>query len=696
MNTRSWTGLLVSPSLILCLTSGAIAQKSVESISPARQAPGVYVSLEGETAGSSIAVVLTELLKNPADLPTESHLTVPGDTVCRILDKRGYPPPCEAMLPVLDSLNDRLRPLASTPLKLNTNLTLPKIDITRSSAIRVFSKNSADQRSTANNLLTHWQGQRIEPNRPSDAFAVRYNSHEFVIGTETDTAAREVFQRLAPLRSKNILITPLVLESEDPKLNSGAFPTAAAAKTHCENGSLKERGDRYFDLMVGDQDALPHIKGRPEPASVPVYVIDTTLHPLPTAPAQPPANPSPWSCPWSEFVKSLHHATHIAGLIRSKGKPHFFEGLSPNASIESFPWWKPDDTDPTKLAKSRPDRDIALRQLFNDNFEGPPVIPVYLAAIQFERYAAFLADGQLQSADKRHQGRPLETAIVQARPLLITAAGQPERDEEPPAPLSPTSPRSPQNMGDFENVVVVTACKVCSGPNPSLYDRANYSVPGYPMVHVAAPGGEPIPGWISDKHIGAAGGTSQAAALVAGVAASMIGSFPGSYTEASRVKKRLQLTSRPLPPQPDGTAHPSARNLTGGIVDPVLALLDPTKHWMREGGVWKAVKLRRWSGVNLMLRDSWGHEMQRRVSEIIRLVKTRPASDSSQSDLWTMMIDARKSHGAEAGEVDRRDLIQQISGAQLVLCDGSSKSVDKYEDIIFAMNGIQTNECTTN
>jgi hypothetical protein len=691
---------------ILLFIDTASAQPTGKDGGAIRKAPGVFVSFQGSVVGTNLAAVLEKVHENPADLPTEQYSTVAGDTICGILERRGYPPPCDALLPLLDTLNEK--PVTKVPLQLNTSLTLPALEITQTSAIRVFSKTDPEQREKGNELVAKWrhlEAQKVEPPRPSETFGVRYNTYEFVIPTSGDKEALAVFQRLIKLRSRNILITPLLAEENgDSDLKSGGFPTVEDIKTFCQNGSLKDRNYRYVDLMGGDRDALALIQGSPAPEAVPVYVIDTILHPSPNLAPSGLASATPlwndWACPWGGFIKSQHHATHLAGIIGSRGKPYFFEGIAPNASIESYEWSKPDEADPTKTVKARPDRHIALGQHFDQTY-GASNLPVYLAALQFEGYfAGSLSDGQLPRPEARYQGRPLETAIRQIRPLLIAAAGQPEKTTELPAPLSPTSPRSPQNLATFENVVVVTACKECGGSRPTFYERTNYSATGFRMIHVAGPGGDPIPGWITNTNIGAAEGTSQATAFVAGVAASMIGHFPRIYTEAKRVKKRLQVVSRPLPPQDDGRPHSFAGNLTAGILDPVLALLDPTKHWIKENGTWRSVKIRRWSAPQQTFKYANGNESHHRVENILRVVKMRSSPDPQvEPDLWTAYLNEEKNLELDGNRatVDRHDFITQLQGASLVFCDNAApKPLQRLEDLIISVSGVRTNECMSN
>src|SRR5262249_54454539 len=124
--------------------------------------------------------------------------------------------------------------------------------------------------------------------------------------------------------------------------------------------------------------------------------------------------------------------------------------------------------------------------------------------------------------DQRFIRSVLATKILNAgETLWVVAAGQAsDTAEQRVGPdLSKKLFEYPMNLGDLANVVVVTACDDCLGPQASLYSWANYSTTG--MVTVAAPGGsgsEGIPAPASQQRYARAMGTSQATAFVAGIA----------------------------------------------------------------------------------------------------------------------------------------------------------------------------------
>jgi len=162
-----------------------------------------------------------------------------------------------------------------------------------------------------------------------------------------------------------------------------------------------------------------------------------------------------------------------------------------------------------------------------------------------------------------------------------------------PIEIFEDSPMAPMNLGDLENVIVVTACDNCSDGAATLLPEAHYS---QKMVTIAAPG-RAIPGLADSSAITVMDGTSQATAYVAGVAAAMINCF-GQAFPAHRIKKRLALTAKPAFDREDYS------KLQSGIVDPGLALRDPSKHWLRRvGGTLSAVEIDGWCGRSMGLTD---------------------------------------------------------------------------------------------
>lgn len=153
------------------------------------------------------------------------------------------------------------------------------------------------------------------------------------------------------------------------------------------------------------------------------------------------------------------------------------------------------------------------------------------------------------------------------------------------------------NLGDFPNVLVVSACENCGvETEPNLWRKANYSSEGdYPdkdtrperfrpwYVHVGAPGLDLFGPVDQYAQATAPGGTSEAAGFAGSVAAAMVNCYPGHFFMKQKnhihyglLKERLQLTSTPFPGGEENLSRISA-----GILDPAVALLDPTKHWVR-------------------------------------------------------------------------------------------------------------------
>ena len=255
--------------------------------------------------------------------------------------------------------------------------------------------------------------------------------------------------------------------------------------------------------------------------------------------------------------------------------------------------------------------------------------------------------------------------------------------------ISDALPMSPQFLGDQSSVVVVTACTECSKENPALLPTANYSSDGR-FVHVAAPGGTPVPGWIDDQKLGAAAGTSQAAAYVAGVAASMISHYPMKYTAAVEVKRRLQITSWPIYRQPF-SANTDANKLAAGIVDPNLALLDPSTTWIKRGSTWEKVAIKAWSADSLRFLTPDGTAQGQDTAPLVRFVKVA----SGPAPLWMLYTDKSLAEPSKylPGEIGKLGPFTSASDGFLTPCAGNPIPLATVDDLIVAMAGIGPDTC---
>jgi hypothetical protein len=675
----------------IAVTAGA-EPKSTDLHDEFHKAPGVLFTFNGGPVGQNFASVLLELSRS-GNLPVETYTTASGDNICIILTRRGYPPPCEAYYPVIDNLNKELRPIAKRILRGQEKISLPAPALKKMTGMRVYTKTDTAQRQQAEQLAKNW---KIDLNatimtkgtRPSNEYAVVFDSYEFLLPTDADQQAIKAFERVVRLRSSNTLID-LLLEEPLAGPRFFGFPGPSQLRNACLNGTVASNKYDYEIMADADIDARSamqaNLSANPQPVTV--HVIDTVLHRSPALRREGSANfavfAASWQCKWEDdFVNVQHHATHLAHIIRSRA---VFEGLAPTSQIKSFEWWRPSPDDPKKAIQSRPDRAIKLAEYFSDTRTVGETMPVYLVALELDDYKlATLVDGHLPNAEARITGRRLEEAIKRERPLLIVAAG------DRPIPISATAPHAPQNLGDLENVLVVTACVECARGKVSLFPQAYFNGDDKQFVHVAAPGGMPTAGWIDVSSLGAGSGTSQASAFVAGLVAKMLAHFYHSYREPRDIKYRIQVTSRPISPTSDGASNPDADKITAGVVDPTIALLDPTKHWVKaSGGSWRAVKIRKWSSDTLMLMDQQGYPHSVSVKQLLRLTKTY-----SNQDLWSVYYDRGRSPGGNIAEIGRIDLIQKFDSTTVEFCDDAvAKTLTGFDDLIIRLSGVASNEC---
>jgi hypothetical protein len=713
----------IALALIAGLSQAEAGEQLVKE-NPDSQTLGVRLSFQGDTVGNNLATVLKSAYEVSPELIKPETLSVSDtDSICGILETRGYPAPCEAYFPLIDEINDAA--VSKQPLKTSKPLILPGLKIATDRSLRVFSKSDVSESSKGDELLRNWKHLDAKRVDSGGNFAVQFKTYNIVIPAEDDTSANNLFDHLVAYRSKNVLVNVLTNNVNPPGAlhRYDQFPDSNKIEVDCKTGDLKKRGEtglplyRYRELMEGDQDALPLLRpvASTSPKSQAVASANTDGSTLPKADASSKTvavvlidtvlsgekrssqslSLQNWSCDWHDFVSSQHHANHLRGIIGSEGPLNLFEGLTDHVDVTGYSWWKPADNDPTALAKGSTDRGTELADIFYDGSSAQP-LPIYLAATDFDGYTTDLqhANGELTGPEKRF-GRQPEVSIHDAHPLLIVAAGQSEDQGQDPIALTATTPHSPQNLGDLDNVVVVTACSAC-GNSPAVFAKANFSAPGQRMVHVAAPGVDPIVGWINGSSIGAAAGTSQSAALVAGLSASMISQFPDTYNSARSLKIRLQATSRPMPPLSDGTPNPDAAKLTAGIVDPVLARLDPTKHWLKQNGSWNRVKVRGWSTGYFNAVNTFGKLNTFKSMAVLRVVKTSNGI-ANLPPVYTIYVDALKDQTTKtAGSIDRYDFISKIVDTNLLLCNGTGIPLNKIDDLIVSSSGITTRDCISN
>ena len=359
-----------------------------------------------------------------------------------------------------------------------------------------------------------------------------------------------------------------------------------------------------------------------------------------------------------------HHGTHLAGIMVSAKGTKGLTGLSPG--VRFIP----------RINSGLPDQ--ALGDLIQDqeNVESPTP-NVFVFASQFSDYEPADLNNlqQLTNPARRFGVHMASKRIQDNRPLWITAAGQ-QAVTVAGSEIAPNSPHAPMNLGDLENVVVVTACENCSKANASLIKEAMYGK----IVAVAAPGRN-ILGLANQSSLAFAGGTSQATAFVAGVAAAMKSCYPRVY-EPKRVKQRLMLTSRP------SFGLEDYDKVRGGIVDPVLALIDPRKHWLkRVGGKLEPVGLAGWCSPGAIqlgefFRDVNTDTQTFELSGVRRITR--------YADAAIPMFVLFRTRGDEVSKTQPgRPKLGREQVAVAKLTDGSTLKLSDVEELLLSSTGSQ-------
>jgi hypothetical protein len=208
------------------------------------------------------------------------------------------------------------------------------------------------------------------------------------------------------------------------------------------------------------------------------------------------------------------------------------------------------------------------------------------------------------------------------------------------------------------------------------------------FVHIAAPGGAPVPGWTSESTMGAVSGTSQAAAYAAGVAASMLSQYPELYREPGQLKYRLQMCSYPLPAAtPAMLVNPQRQWLSSGVIDPTICLLDPSKTWVKnKNGEWNSYDIRGWTEETLFLRG------RRKIAllndDVMRMIRTSEFIVPNTS--LALFINRKDGDGSVyepeggLGQVGLVSAGTHSPQAGVILCDGTKLLLSDIDDIIVA------------
>jgi hypothetical protein len=374
-----------------------------------------------------------------------------------------------------------------------------------------------------------------------------------------------------------------------------------------------------------------------------------------------------------EFSKEVDHGTHLAGIIASRPNGFGIVGVHPNSQIYALSW----DTLSSQLNTLT--KIIAKRE---EETENSGAIQIYVLA------SDYTYPEKPANRDARIDHNSLTKTIEAGKLLWIQAAGQADaKKKKVRRDITYLDQEGFMNLGDLESVIVVTACEDCYGPAPRIMPDANYSTTSG-LVHIAAPG-EAIPSTVTvvkpDKiPYGKAGGTSQATALVAGVASAMISYWPRLYKQTMRVKIRLQVTSRPV------LAEDDVNKVTAGILDPQLALLNPSGNYLRprgKGGIPPSVGSVRWTLSELNMTDANDNPIgNNAVANIYRLYRM---SDGRWMVYAKVLPEAKRGRWSEhRGEIVKIGPVNITTDSPdvpvLMTGDGKLHTLDEIEDVLLS------------
>lgn len=676
-----------------------LSQPAAASMAPpAKYKPGnVIVAFEGGLVGEELGKVMLALAKGENLLPTKPYVVVASDTPCVIAARQlSFPQPCSAsFLNALDLLNPKTRPSRGR-LRIGQTILLPDVWLRSYRTTRSFANAIPAERNRSVTIQKNWSHLKTGVAKSSSLSAqVDFDAYELILPSTDPVQHEKLMERVRPYESVNVRVTSIGFQGTPAKAYS---VDAARYEADCRRDPSTPVKVHYRDYADTDGDLTSLISQRPVGSrAAKVYLLDVPLVSTPNIAGAVDGNDAPagdpnWRCAWSGRASKLQHATHLAGIIASRDNGFGFVGLAPTSKIVSFQLLKPSASPDTVLDIPAGTEWMLADKMLENMEDTDPSLSLYLIAASLSPYprAQLNQAGQIDKM-LRFRGRPVEQRIHDLRPLFVVAAGQASGQSEMPIALAPSIPISPQNLGDERNVLVVTACERCTRKDPLLMPTAHFGTDAR-FVHVAAPGGSPMLGWVDGSGVGLAQGTSQAAAYAAGVIAEMIGRWPDSFAQAYFVKKRIQATAWPIYERL-GQPNDDYKKVATGIVDPALALLNPRAHWLKDSSGWHEVKLKGFSTELSFRRVGTNSAKVHPANSVLRVLRVSPSGETPQ---WILYTDVSKTDDVpeeHLGEVARRGPLEAVGNIALVPCEGPPIPLSEVIDLVVANTGIGANQC---
>ena len=520
------------------------------------------VRFEGGLLDKDIHAVLTRFL-DLGLIDTEKHLLRPGENPDEVYRARlGVP---VSLRPMIVELNRSLADQGFRNLRADkTWLEYPDVRFREYEWELRLDRENADHRRHESDLRKSWDfwiketrsAKTGAPASDSDRFVdLKLRGYELTLVAPNEQLLRQAQQELKKIERRNVV--PLFPHS-DP------VPKYSTANTQSPQYWPPDQFFKHTELAYDIEASAGCYLRRCDPdrrlldardAESVSKVLVLDRFPVDVGHPDLSAGGPPQSEAGGKQQLRVHqatdhdHATHMAGLIGAQVNRFGVAGVNPKAEVLTLQWDLQDALMVDKIQRK----------------------------MRFGRRSVTLFASSWQQVTSRD---PVLKFLEESRPFWVVAAGQCKGSSSPAldcddggngVDLENHSKRAPTNRAHLPNVLVVTACDDCYGPQASVPANFNRS---RTHAHVAAPGND-VFSLLDDAHYGSMSGTSQAAALVAGVASAMI-AMHDHYYEALFLKRRIQVTStfqtlRDLP-------------VASGAVDLTAALLSPVKHhWRREG-----------------------------------------------------------------------------------------------------------------
>jgi subtilisin family serine protease len=640
---------------------------------------------------------------------TVEYTVEKGDTICSIYAKATRLPLNSTRCPAaVATLNDALNP--ETRLQPETRLKIPQVEISsqdgNTTDLRSFPRGVAGSYTIRLPVTTEMAYDFYGHYNPSNGISVNFTtggageakatfSGEKWVQPSRDLACAPEPETVSVEKSYYYLFGWLARKGWQPS------EEIRACAMNCESLHPNDPG-ACADIVLVDQPA------RKIPELAQIHFLDRLGLPL-TSESEPAAA----ACQIETFDRTTQHGTHLASIIDSRADGRGFVGMSPGLNVFSYPWITGSTTGDLqsliaeRIGDGTPDSPTYAQLgpqvfVFASHFpsplphNGPPPATSYPEKWREENglYLARSINGRpTEPADLRQQPT-LQKSIANSAPYSIWVVAAMQKDPDAGLPhaleIDESLAFSPVNLGDLPNVIVVTACDRCEKGNASIWPDAFF---GKKFVQVAAPGLDVIAP-VAPGELAEAGGTSQAAAIVGGLVGAMLNCYPERYRDiegqselkSDYIKQRLQYTSNPIFYEEADLAKVAA-----GVVDPEVALLDPSKTWIRMAGeddyqeMSGDADVDHWCLTNWTMIDGQLRSLTNSSKNILRMTRIANPNSAEDTRSWVIyaLVPGRKS---EVIRFDPRNFQDPNAESQPLLAraDGTFLHPKDFDDLVLA------------